>query len=93
MGTIAMALDHGKPLLAMPRLRRHGEVVHDHQVDIARRFEQLGYLLVAYRPEDLADKIGQLKGFVPRPRQADPDAVARRIALFLDSLNGGMTSE
>ena len=45
MGTITMALDQRKPLLVMPRMKKYGEVVNDHQIDIAKKFEQLGYLL------------------------------------------------
>ena len=48
MGTITMALDNEKPILVMPRLRRYAEVVNDHQVAIAQRFEQLGHILAAY---------------------------------------------
>ncbi|MEN6426533.1 MAG: glycosyltransferase [Phycisphaerales bacterium] len=92
MGTITMALDTGKPLLAMPRLKRYGEVVNDHQVAIARKFEQLGHLLVAYEPEELAGKVKLLRDFKPKPRQVQPEAVARRIAEFLDGLSVGSAS-
>ena len=83
MGTITMALDHSKPLLVMPRLKKHGEVVNDHQVAIAGRFAESGHLLVAYGPDDLAVEICKLKSFVPRPRQRQTDQVARRIERFL----------
>ena len=48
MGSITMALSHNKPLLVMPRLHQYGEHVNDHQLGTAKKFEQLGYLLVAY---------------------------------------------
>jgi UDP-N-acetylglucosamine transferase subunit ALG13 len=86
IGTITMALDNHKPLLVMPRLKKYGEVVNDHQVAIAKRFEQSGYVLVAYESEELPKKIEQLKTFVPCKRKATPEAVAKRIALFLRSL-------
>jgi len=86
IGTIAMALDNEKPLLVMPRSRKYGEVVNDHQAAIARKFEQLGHILVAYDVEDLSDGIHKLKSFVPRERKANPDAVADRIRRFLNSL-------
>ncbi|HNS20224.1 MAG TPA: glycosyltransferase [Sedimentisphaerales bacterium] len=87
MGTITMALDTGKPLLAMPRRRQYGEVVNDHQVAIARKFEQLGHLLVAYSSEELADKVELLKRFQPSPRRVQPEAVVRRIEEFLEALS------
>lgn len=83
MGTITMALDHGKSLLVMPRRKRYQEVVNDHQVGLADRFADLGHLLVARDETELADKVRQLGSFVPTPRQADPEAVARRIVQFL----------
>ena len=41
MGTITAALEGKKPLLVMPRLRKFGEVVNDHQVAIAKKFHIL----------------------------------------------------
>ncbi|MBA7651210.1 hypothetical protein ES703_59027 [subsurface metagenome] len=86
IGTIMMALDNRKPLLVMPRLRKYGEVVNDHQVAIARKFEELGHILVAYDTKDLLQKMKQLRTFVPRKRKAQPHAVAERIARFLNEL-------
>jgi UDP-N-acetylglucosamine transferase subunit ALG13 len=86
MGVITMALDNRKPLLVMPRLRKYREVVHDHQVAIAQRFEQLGHLLAAYSEDELPNKLQQLKTFVPLKRENQAKAVADRIADFLKSL-------
>jgi len=87
MGTITMALDHRKPLLVMPRLKKYGEVVNDHQLAIAKKFEQLGYLLVAYSNEDIPVKMKQLKSFVPQERRPCADVVAGRISTFLNELS------
>ncbi len=87
MGTITMALDQRKPLLVMPRLKKYGEVVNDHQLAIAKKFEQLGYLLVAYSAEDVPAKMKQLKSFVPKERQPSADNVAAHISTFLNELS------
>ena len=86
MGTITMALDHDKPLLVMPRIKRFHEHVNDHQLATAKKFEQLGHVLVAYEPEDLLEKIDQVGTFVPRQRERQPGAVANRIGDFLRQL-------
>jgi len=86
MGTITMSLDNHKPLLVMPRSKKYGEVVNDHQATIARKFEELGHILVAYDVEDLPNSIRKLKEFVPMERKANPKAVAERIRCFLNSL-------
>jgi hypothetical protein len=41
---------------------------------------------VAYDVTDLPQKMKQLKTFVPRRREAQPHAVAERIARFLNDL-------
>jgi len=87
IGTITIALDGNKPLLVMPRLSKYGEVVNDHQVAIARKFEELGHILMAYDTKDLPQKMKQLRTFVPCKREAQPQAVAERIAQFLNELS------
>lgn len=86
MGTIAMAMDQGKPLLAMPRRSKYHEVVNDHQEAMAVKFAACGYILVARDETELPEKVKLLKSFVPQTRQADSESVVRRISLFLDSL-------
>ena len=86
MGTITMALDNHKPLLVMPRLKKYGEVVNDHQVASARKFSELGHILVAYDVKDLPDGIKKLKNFIPRERKINSEAVVNRIRSFLESL-------
>jgi beta-1,4-N-acetylglucosaminyltransferase len=83
MGVISAALDRRKPLLVMPRQKKYGEVVNDHQTAIARQYERLGYLLAAYNETDLPQKVVQLRTFVPMPRQSQAGLVAERIRKFL----------
>lgn len=84
VGTIMMALENNKPLLVMPRLKKYGEVVNDHQVAIARRFEESGYLLTAYEVEELPVKVEKLKSFVPKKRQTQTQKMVERISKFLN---------
>lgn len=86
MGNIALALKMKKPLLVIPRQRKYGEVVNDHQVDTARKFEQLGHILVAYDTNQLPDKIKQLKTFVPKTRVPNRQGVIDRINQFLTEI-------
>lgn len=88
MGTITMALDASKPMLVVPRRRKFGEVVNDHQVAIAKNFEQLGHLLVAYEVEEIPEKLERLKTFVPIKREAQVETIVNRISTFLNNLNG-----
>jgi UDP-N-acetylglucosamine transferase subunit ALG13 len=85
-GTIALALAQHKPLLVVPRLKRFQEHVNDHQIATARKFEQLGHVVVAYEVGEIARKLSELASFRPRSREANPRALAERIDRFLRSL-------
>jgi UDP-N-acetylglucosamine transferase subunit ALG13 len=87
IGIMRTAMENNKPLLVMPRLRKYHEVVHDHQVEIARKFEKLGHILVAYSEQELSDKAQELKCFVPNKRETQIDSVVRRISEFLQQNN------
>ena len=47
VGTIMTALANGKRPVVMPRLVRFGEAVDDHQVALARRLAEAGYVMLA----------------------------------------------
>jgi predicted glycosyltransferase len=85
-GTIALALKYRKPLLVVPRLQKFKEHVNDHQVVTARKYEALGYVLVAYDMQDIPAKLAELKKFKPRRREAHPQNLARRIGEYLGTL-------
>ena len=87
MGSISMALDNNKPLLVMPRRRVRCEVVNDHQVAVARKYEELGHILVAYTKEELPDKLQMLKHFIPKKRETQVEAVAERISDYLKQMS------
>ena len=89
MGTITTALEHHKPLLVMPRLKRYGEAVNDHQVTITKKFEELGHVLAAYGVKELPRKIKQLSAFVPKAREIQVHFVVQRISEFLNELTIG----
>lgn len=83
VGTIATALELGKPLLVLPRRKQYREHVNDHQIDTARRYAQLGHVLLAEDTEDLQYRLKQLKSFKPRPRIVNSIGIADRINQLL----------
>ena len=86
MGTIIMASEYEKPMLVMPRLSKYKEVVNDHQIAIADKFEHLGCVLAAYDTKDLPEKIKALKHFVPQKRKTEVQTVTKRISGFLNEI-------
>ena len=45
----------------MPRLAKYGEHRNDHQLATATRFDELGYIHVAYDEDELKEKIKNLQ--------------------------------
>jgi UDP-N-acetylglucosamine transferase subunit ALG13 len=83
IGTIALAMEHQKPILVMPRMKKFNEHVNDHQVETARSFEKAGCILAAYDTEQLRTQITNLKSFVPVQRKNNSQAIITRISDFI----------
>jgi UDP-N-acetylglucosamine transferase subunit ALG13 len=66
VGSVLVAIRAGKRPIVVPRLRRYGEAVDDHQVGFARRLHREGVVELA---ED-ADRLSELSA-----READRHAV------------------
>jgi UDP-N-acetylglucosamine transferase subunit ALG13 len=60
VGSVLVALGAGKRPVVVPRLRRFGEAVDDHQLDFARRFEQAGLVTLVEDPDKLEDALAQV---------------------------------
>lgn len=82
MGTIITALEHGKPILLLPRRAALGEQRNDHQLATARRFQALGKARVAYEAEDIPSELDEIlssaadNGGVSPPSPALLNAIA-----------------
>src|SRR5262249_12079264 len=66
-GSALLALGQGKRPILVPRRRRYGEAIDDHQVMFAERMAALGLAHVVADPEDLPMKIGSLPEQEERP--------------------------
>ena len=84
MGTITMALEQNKPILVVPRLKKYRELVNDHQLATAKRFEQLGHVIAVYHTNELPEKVKLLRSFKTVPRKSQVEKVSARIGLFLN---------
>lgn len=66
VGSIISSLEKGKKVIVVPRLKKYGEHVNDHQVQIAERFEKDGYVKMVMDVSKLGDVIKSMKDFVPK---------------------------
>jgi beta-1,4-N-acetylglucosaminyltransferase len=86
MGTITTALRHQKPLLVMPREKKYGEIINDHQIHTAEAFAKKGHVQVARTQADFEGKIVELKSFIPTERRCNTEAIVEFIRQYLCSV-------
>lgn len=82
-GTLLQLFMAGKIPIVMPRLRRYGENVDDHQVELVEVLAAEGRVIPAYEPEDLANAIGQARTRNMKPLPPPP---SRMIALVTQAI-------
>lgn len=61
VGTIFDSLYEKKKILAVPRLKKYGEHVNDHQIEVCSKLQDEGYILYFLDGENFDDKIKLLK--------------------------------
>jgi len=49
--------EQGKPVVVVPRLKKHGEVIDDHQLDFAKELEKEGRVVAIYDVNMLEDAL------------------------------------
>ena len=60
VGSILTALEHGKPVVAVPRRKKYGEHIDDHQLDIAEEMEKEGQIKVVCDVGELEGALGDV---------------------------------
>lgn len=80
VGSILTALRIGHTPVVVPRLRRFGEHVDDHQVELVRRLEEEGRVLAAWEIADIAAAIAAVPARRVSP-SPDPSVARLRAAV------------
>jgi UDP-N-acetylglucosamine transferase subunit ALG13 len=60
VGSIVLAQQQGHVPVVMPRLRRYGEAVDDHQVPLLERLAEHGTVIPAIEAEDLPEAVARV---------------------------------
>jgi UDP-N-acetylglucosamine transferase subunit ALG13 len=55
--TILDALEQGTPVVAVPRLKKYGEVIDDHQLYLVQELEKAGKVTAVYDVEELEEAL------------------------------------
>ena len=66
VGTIMQAIKYGKKVIAVPRMKKYKEHTNDHQLQIANKFSQDGYILTCNSEKEFENALRKTKRFIPR---------------------------
>lgn len=85
VGAILGGILLGKKVIAIPRLKKYGEHINDHQVEIVDNFTSAGYILSVKDVNDLFPIIERSANFIPEKFVSTKD----RLLFFLtNTING-----
>lgn len=83
VGTILSAINHEKPVIVFPRLKKYKEHVDDHQLEIAKAFEKKQLVLMHREELDLSELIVQSKNFQFSSYISQRENVIETIKMYL----------
>ena len=64
-GSLFQGIKSGKKTIVFPRLQKYGEHVDDHQLQLASKLEDLGYLLIFNDGDDIVDVFDRVNRMKP----------------------------
>ncbi|MBU2560061.1 beta-1,4-galactosyltransferase [archaeon] len=85
IGCVTDALAYGKPLVIVPRLKKHNEHTNDHQLDLAREIANEGRAVMVLDIDKLEDAISEAKTKSVK-RKKEGDNVVDIINKYLEGL-------
>lgn len=82
-GVIVNAIKKGKKVIAIPRLAKYGEHVDDHQIQLIKQFEELGFISSCYEIEDLEKMLKNINKKKYQKYVSNTDAIIESIKEFI----------
>jgi UDP-N-acetylglucosamine transferase subunit ALG13 len=87
-GTLLNAVRLGKKPVVMPRLKRYGEHVNDHQLQLVAALASEGKIVPAYDSSDLEHAITEAREFAKPAEAAQPAAMLKLLSQAIRELGG-----
>ena len=85
-GSMLAAIKRGKPVIAIPRLKKNKEHIDDHQLEIVEVFRKKGYI-IAWHESDSLDLILKNAGnFVPNKYESKKQVIIDYLKKYIDGL-------
>lgn len=88
IGSILLALSHGKRPIVVTRSKKHGEAVDDHQMPVALRFADAGLVTLLQDLEQLPSAVNNPLALESTLRAGGPSKLSLDLRLYLEKLLG-----
>ena len=85
LGTIAVAIKQGKPIVVVPRQASLGEISDNHQFLTAEQLGAESKILVAYEIADLPAKLREAESFVPATSTGSQE-ICQAVEAFIEGV-------
>lgn len=82
-GVIVNSVKRGKKVIGTPRLEKYGEHVDDHQIQLIKEFDELGFIEPCYELNDLEEAIRKAKAKEYNKYVSNTDKIVESIEEFI----------
>ena len=87
VGSIEMALNKNKKIIVVPRNKKYGEHVNNHQIDTEQEFNKKGWIIGIDDVGNLANALEKSKNFVPNKyKKNDNSNMIKIVQSFIDKI-------
>ncbi|MFQ6010411.1 MAG: PssE/Cps14G family polysaccharide biosynthesis glycosyltransferase [Candidatus Aenigmatarchaeota archaeon] len=83
VGSIIDVLNAKKPIVVVPRRKKLGEHVNDHQMDITKEFEKRGLIIACYDVSGIEHSIRKSRKLKPPKRNKERERLLNTLETFL----------
>ena len=77
-------IEKGKKVIAVPRFKQYKEHVNDHQKEITKSFNDLGYIIGLNGVEELEEAIKNIDKFEPKQYVKNTGKILQIVSDFID---------
>jgi len=86
VGSILNGLKLKKKIIAVPRLKKYGEHINDHQLQVIKKMTEQGYILSCENENEIAEKVKEAKDFVVKEYTSNTQNFIESFKQVLDSI-------
>jgi len=87
VGAIMTGVNCGKKVIAVARRVKYGEHENDHQVEIVKKFDEIGHIIGCDEVDELEEKIGLINDFQVQPYISNNKKFCDMITQLIDEGN------